>query len=277
VDVPAAIDRSHTGAKDAGVVDLSALSLGRWCNTHGGFASLARVDLGGAGAGLTARLFWMGDPVPTGSDEVEITHTYADAPDSRKAIAFATHHRFGPVLCNLQASMTQGLMVAAAFVRFPQASSRTDYFTRAFLYLQEASGGEDVRTAEAPGSTSAVVHPLYPPAHVSQLAGTWINTNRASTGIVKYVVDACGRHVVSRAFEAGRPSPVDWGEVAGHVYAKGNEAQEPMIFTASYETGDRVIDIQAKLNQGLLVVAHFYRYPRGDRSNYYAREFYYKV
>jgi hypothetical protein len=276
VEWSSSVDRSEMAAAVDGV-DLSALSVGRWHNTHRTLASLARVDLSATAGGLAARLFWMGDPVPAASDTAAVTHIYMDAPDSRRAIAFATRHRFGPVICDLQANMTQGLMVAAAFMRFPEGSSRSDYFTRAFLFQDDAFGQEDERTSEPQNSASAVVHPLYPPAHVTQLAGTWINTNRASTGVVKYEVDESGRHVVSRAFEAGRPFPLDWGEAAGHVYAKGNEAQEPMIFTASYETDDRHIDIQAKLNQGLLVVAHFYRHKHGDRSNSYTREFYYKV
>ena len=275
MDISAGVDRAGTAAGHAGPLDQSALAVGGWLNTHRGLASLVRIDLRRVDGQLTARLFWMGDPVPAPSDTVPIKDVYVDAGDARKAVAFATRHWFGPVRCDLQVNMTFGLMVAAAFVRFPQGSSRTDYFTRAFLY----HSGFDVEAHSISEAerTASVVHQYYPPADVKQLTGTWTNTNHASTGVVQYVVGARGRHVTCRAIEAGHPASGDWGEAAGHVYGKGNEAQEPMIFTASFDTADREIGIQAKLNQGLLVVAHFYKYKGGDRPDSYARELYYKA
>ena len=222
-------------------------------------------------------LSWAGDGAPVTWRPVITESLYAESLESRKAIALSGTCDFGAVRCRVQANMTLGLIVLAAFNRFAPGTGLVDFFSRAFFYPLDGSEGESSPRADnvdMTGLAPAVMQKTIVPVDPAPFAGTWINTNRASKGVVKYVIATAGQQVVARAVTAaGR----DLGEAPVHVYAKDGEPPEPMAFLATFDAGDREIEIQARLNLGLLVVVYFHRPKDGSGSNWYTREFYHRA
>ena len=114
--------------------------------------------------------------------------------------------------------------------------------------------------------------------HLDRLPGVWLNTNNASRGIIKVIVEARGSRLMVRPFGAGDPGPCDWGEVeADHVYSNSVSSRVAAGFSARYRSGFSETHLQANWNQGLLVVATFTTFKDGSRrSNYFSREFFHQ-
>lgn len=114
--------------------------------------------------------------------------------------------------------------------------------------------------------------------HLDRLPGIWLNTNTASRGIVKVVVEARGKDLIVRAFGADDAAPLDWGEVeAEHIYASGLFSDMAAGFSAWYHFEFSDTHLQANWNQGLLVLASFTTFKDGSkRSNYFSREFFHQ-
>ena len=125
-----------------------------------------------------------------------------------------------------------------------------------------------------PSATSGNGHTL----HLDRLPGIWLNTNSASRGIVKIIVEARGPGLVVRSFGAGDPDACDWGEVeADHIYASSISSRVAAGFSAWYRFGFSETHLQANWNQGLLVLASFTTFKDGSqRSNYFSREFFHQ-
>lgn len=115
------------------------------------------------------------------------------------------------------------------------------------------------------------------PLDPAPLLGDWANTNPASRGIVRVVVDERQGVLTVRAFGAGEPSPSDWGAVPVEtVYADGIASTRGHAWRARYDFGYLETDLEANLSQGLLIVAALNRFKDGSgRSSYFAREFYF--
>lgn len=109
----------------------------------------------------------------------------------------------------------------------------------------------------------------------SPLLGTWLNTNGASNGIVKLSLTVKDGALAVQAFGADDPTPTDWGEVKGEVYAKSVDSHEGTAFRAVYDFGFMAAHLQANVKQGVLVVANFAQFKDDSgRANYFVREFY---
>jgi hypothetical protein len=114
------------------------------------------------------------------------------------------------------------------------------------------------------------------PLQLNTLPGIWLNTNRASRGIVKVVTTLHGSKLRIRVFGASDPEPCDWGEVeAEALYANNISSHLAAGFIARYRFDFSETHLQANWNQGLLVLATFTYFKDGSkRSNYFSREFF---
>lgn len=110
------------------------------------------------------------------------------------------------------------------------------------------------------------------------LPGTWLNTDSGTRGIVKVVTAVNGSELTVRAFGAGDPDLIDWGEVeADYIYANSLSSRVAAGFTARYHFDFAEIHLQANWNQGLLVLASFTSFKDGSsRSNYFSRDFFHR-
>jgi hypothetical protein len=113
---------------------------------------------------------------------------------------------------------------------------------------------------------------------LDDLPGIWLNTDSSTRGIVKVVTAVNGSELTVRAFGAGNPNPVDWGEVgADYIYALSLSSRVAAGFTARYRFDFAEIHLQANWNQGLLVLASFTSFKDGsNRSNYFSRDFFHR-
>jgi hypothetical protein len=249
--------------------DLSLFPAGIWQSTNGESKSLASVAIGVADGDLTIGLSWVGDGGPVSWSPVRVDSLHAETAASNKAIALAATFDLGAVRCRVHANVTLGLLVLAAFNRFAPHTGLTDFAARTFFHPIESPDSEPGPAAA--GRMPAAMAVPFPAVDPSPLTGTWINTNPASTGVVRYAISGRGRQVAVRPLMADGRDP---GEVLADVYAKDGEPPEPMLFLASFDAGDREVEIQARLNLGLLVVVHFSRVKDAGQSNWYLREFY---
>jgi hypothetical protein len=111
----------------------------------------------------------------------------------------------------------------------------------------------------------------------SPLVGAWLNTDRATPGIIKLVLSNQEGTFIVQGFGACSPSPCDWGEVKGVVYSSGVNSQEGMAFTAFYDFGFMETSLAVYLKSGILVLDSFNTFKdRSGRSNYFSREFFYQ-
>src|ERR1700761_2495015 len=70
---------------------------------------------------------------------------------------------------------------------------------------------------------------------LESLPGIWLNTDSGTRGIVKVVTSVNGSELTVRAFGAGDPDLVDWGEVeADYIYALSLSSRVAAGFTARY-------------------------------------------
>jgi hypothetical protein len=121
------------------------------------------------------------------------------------------------------------------------------------------------------------VHKQTGAVNPAPLVGTWLNTDKASPGIVKLILSARDGALVVRAFGACKPSPCDWGEVDGLVYSDGVDSNEGMAFTASYRFGFLETILAVYLKSGILVLDSFNAFKDDSgRSDYFSREFFYQ-
>jgi hypothetical protein len=113
---------------------------------------------------------------------------------------------------------------------------------------------------------------------LESLPGVWLNTDSGTRGIAKVVTAVNGSELTVRAFGAGNPDLIDWGEVeADYIYANSLSSREAAGFTARYHFDFAEIHLQANWNQGLLVLASFTSFKDGsNRSNYFSRDFFHR-
>ena len=114
------------------------------------------------------------------------------------------------------------------------------------------------------------------PIDLAPLVGTWVNTNVASTGIVKVVLSNEEGSLAVQAFGACEPTPCDWGAADDVVAcAAGPDSRQPMGFTAAYDFGFMTMRLEANLSRGLLIIASFNAFhDDSGRSDFFSREFF---
>jgi hypothetical protein len=113
----------------------------------------------------------------------------------------------------------------------------------------------------------------------SPLLGHWINTNTTTPGMARVIVSGSGGDVSIRVIAASGPAPLEWGDADVEVvYSAGVHSAAAMAFVANYDFGFVETRVEANLSLGLLVIATFNTFRDGSgRSNYFAREFFYRA
>ena len=113
---------------------------------------------------------------------------------------------------------------------------------------------------------------------LSPFEGIWLNTDSNTRGVVKLLLSIREGDLMVRVFGECKPSPCDWGEVrAGAIYSDSAGSEQPVAFIAFYDFGFMETQVQANLNQGLLVVGFFNTFKdESNRSDYFSREFFHK-
>lgn len=105
------------------------------------------------------------------------------------------------------------------------------------------------------------------------LVGTWVNYDQYSTGIRRIEIGERERMVTLRAFGAGEPEPIDWGETLASAFSDGVASREAVGFATRYDFGFLAVQLAAYLNKRLLVVdAYSVFTDSSGRANYFQRD-----
>jgi hypothetical protein len=109
---------------------------------------------------------------------------------------------------------------------------------------------------------------------LSLFLGDWRNTN-PSGGIGRIVCTAAGD---GRMTVHCSSSCRDWGVAGAPVFAFTFDSDEAGAFAAVYDFGFEEVRLQANVKLGVLVVATFNSFnDDSGRSNYFNREFFYRI
>jgi hypothetical protein len=107
------------------------------------------------------------------------------------------------------------------------------------------------------------------------LAGTWLNTDKATRGIAKMILTNRDGVLLVHAYGACEPSLCDWGEVEGAAFSDGVSSSAGMAFTARYDFGFMETSLAVYLKGGILVLDSFNTFKDGSgRASYFSREFF---
>jgi hypothetical protein len=107
----------------------------------------------------------------------------------------------------------------------------------------------------------------------SPLVGAWINTDKATGGIVKLVLSKEGSSFFVQVFGASSSAPRDWGKIEGAIYSLGVGSQAGAAFKARYDFQFMETFLAAYLNKRILVVDSYNTFKDGSRrSNYFHRD-----
>jgi hypothetical protein len=87
-----------------------------------------------------------------------------------------------------------------------------------------------------PAAQAATATPVPPPPSAA-LAGTWVNTNHATTNIVDLVVSTAATGIEVDGFGACSPLPCQWGRIAGTVFGPDAGAVTGTAFEAQWNLG----------------------------------------
>jgi hypothetical protein len=130
-------------------IDPSPL-LGHWINTNSITPGIARVIISGGGRDVSIRVFAASGPTPREWGDADVEVVYSAGVQSPAAMAFVARYDFGFVETRLEANLSLGLLVIAAFNTFRDGSGRSNYFAREFFYrAQESSVSYPERLALA--------------------------------------------------------------------------------------------------------------------------------
>lgn len=109
------------------------------------------------------------------------------------------------------------------------------------------------------------------------LAGTWVNFDAATRGVVRVVLAETEGAFTVRAYGACEPEPCDWGEVRGELFAAGVAEHEAVGFKSFYDFGFMETFLAAYLNKRLLVLDSYNVFKDGSsRSRYFFRDHLYQ-
>jgi hypothetical protein len=196
---------------------------------------------------------------------------------------FEAHCDLGFMETHLAANVKYGVLVIQTYNAFKDGTGRGCYFTREFFHqeiVHDHGPGEAAKDAAGMPFMMLADIPRRAPEGVvdlDELTGLWKNTKRATRVIreLQLLHEGGGRYVVHAA---GAGAPRDWGKVPVTPCASGADARDPAGFYAVYDFGFQRMFLAANMNKGLLILASYNIFvDGGSRSNYFAREFFYRV
>ena len=107
----------------------------------------------------------------------------------------------------------------------------------------------------------------------SDLVGNWVNTDKATRGMVRLVLTDLNGTLMVRAFGACNPEPCDWGEVKTSIYSIGVDSQRAVGFKAYYDFQFMETMLAAYLNKRILVVDSYNTFKdESGRPRYFWRD-----
>jgi hypothetical protein len=116
-----------------------------------------------------------------------------------------------------------------------------------------------------------------PRADLSMLLGTWSNTNRNGTGIVRVIASDVDGDLWIRFFGAVDGKLADWGSAPATLFFDRNDEGMEQPFAVRWEHGFMTAVAHGFLRQGVLVILTFTRFNGGDpRSSYFSKEFFFR-
>ena len=113
-------------------------------------------------------------------------------------------------------------------------------------------------------------------ASIQDFVGSWKNVDPNSNGIVAIKIQRTGQTLKIRAFGSCSPTPCDWGQVQGQVFApnvSANLNSQAKWAVANYTTGFSKTTLVMSLQGNQLVVESYTQFTDGSgRTNYMNRE-----
>jgi hypothetical protein len=104
------------------------------------------------------------------------------------------------------------------------------------------------------------------------LVGTWMNCDHATRNLVRVMIAASGNEITVHAFGACSPTPCDWGQVNGTIFADNVATTPAVAFTASYTFAFKVTTVVGHLDNGALFVETFDHFTdNSGRADYYSQ------
>lgn len=280
---------------------------GVWGNTNQGSWGFSEVTVTARDQhGVDLQLIG-GDPVAGPHDwgRVAVERLFTDGPHSDHLCGYIANYEYGHARTQIQANTHLGLAVIAALTTFTDGSGRASYLSREWYHRRlpaasPAAAPEVIMAADglaaARGDDRLSMLRFAPDPTV--LESRWRNLNDNGPGVTEIDCVVRDGDLVVRATGAGQDGPIDWGETVATVYndisASGGSraapgpvtAGEPTFhyadvsltaagpaFWATFDLGFARVELQGRINLGVLVVAEFTEF-RDDsgRADYYCRE-----
>ena len=267
------------------VLDAAPLA-GRWINTNSASNGIAEllVEVSGNLAVLKPASRRDGDWRVWG--EAPIGRLHGGDIRATAAAAFTAEITVGTCDIVLQGNVNLGLLVLASFNRRHNDAGPVvaDYFGREFYRRADLAGaiaGPLWRTGDAPVGADDARQPDAPPPTMPfdrrDLVGDWRNTNPNSAGIARMVIEADGDGLRLDVAGVGHDAPIAWPRLAAGPFALDSGSAKAKAFSARLATDGIILDLQANIKQGVLVVASFTSFNDGSgRAGYFHREFYFR-
>ncbi len=103
------------------------------------------------------------------------------------------------------------------------------------------------------------------------ILGIWVNCDHQTRGLIRIMIAAAGNEITVHAFGACSPTPCDWGQVNGLVYADSVAATPAVAFTAMYTFAFKQTTLVGHLRNGVLMVESFDHFTdKSGRADYYS-------
>jgi hypothetical protein len=127
------------------------------------------------------------------------------------------------------------------------------------------------RARDRSASEAGRTHPAF--VEPSDLVGDWVNTDKATRGIVRLVLTDVNGTLKVRAFGACNLEPCDWGEVKTSIHSIGVDSQRAVGFKAYYDFQFMETMLAAYLNKRILVVDSYNTFKdQSGRPRYFWRD-----
>lgn len=279
-------DQLETDRQSPAEIDPSPL-LGEWINTNRSTRGIVKAVISCQSDDLFVRILGASSPSPCDWGEARVDTLYSSSVQSLDAMALTATYNFGFLETRIEANLSLGLLVIANFNTFRDGSGRSNYFSREFFYHSKAQPQQSppgvMRTESRDSMRYEDVSDLdepVPPGSVdpTPFLGDWLTTNSATRGIARLTIAGDDDGLIIHGFGACPPSLADWGEARGRVFADGVTSKRGLAFSAAYDFGFKETYLQAKVKKGVLVVANLNKFKDGSgRSNYFSREFFYRM
>ena len=113
---------------------------------------------------------------------------------------------------------------------------------------------------------------------VSELVGTWNNTNPQTKNIIQAIIELDAGEVTMQILSATSSQPDDWGKAKLQVFTPDTASPVVGGFITQYDRGFVSTSIAANFKRGVLVLQAYNTYRNRDgKFNDFSREFFHKV